>query len=138
MNRRSIPAMLLALAVPGAGHFYLGRRNVAVAYFCIVVFMFAVGVSIDGDLYTTATSGGTTLKMLASFASMGAGLLYFIALAMHVSGQVISSTYEYGSTFTLTAGLMNLLLVLDCWDIANGRKDPPAADAETETDGTDG
>jgi hypothetical protein len=138
MNRRSIPAMLLALAVPGAGHFYLGRRTVAVAYFCIVVFMFAVGIAVDGDLYTTATSGGAALKMLASFASMGAGLLYFIAMAMHVSGQVISSTYEYGSTFTLTAGLMNLLLVLDCWDIANGRKDPPDADTDPETDGTDG
>jgi len=137
MNGRSIPAMLLALAVPGAGHFYLGRRNVAVAYFCIVVFMFAVGLSIDGDLYTPSTSGGGSLKMLASFASMGAGLLYVIAMALHVSGSVISATYEYGSTFTLTAGLMNLLLVLDCWDIANGRKDPPAQAEPDEADGTD-
>jgi hypothetical protein len=138
MNRRSIPAMILALAVPGAGHFYLGRRNVAIAYFCIVVFMFAVGISIDGDLYTLATSGGGSLKMLASFASMGTGLLYILALAMHVSGSVISATYEYGSTFTLTAGLMNLLLVLDCWDIANGRKQPPEDGERGGADGTDG
>jgi len=134
MNRRSIPAMLLAFAVPGAGHFYLGRRNLAVAYFCIVVFMFTAGIAIDGDLYTTATSEGASLKLLASFGSMGAGLLYFVALGLHVSGKVISATYEYGSTFTLTAGLMNLLLVLDCWDIANGRKEPQPTDSDDDDD----
>ena len=54
---------------------------------------------------------------------MGAGALYFIAKGMGVHGDVTSITYEYGTTFTLTAGLMNLLLVLDCFDIAEGRKE---------------
>jgi hypothetical protein len=31
-------------------------------------------------------------------------------------------TYEYGSTYLLTAGLMNMLLILDAFDIASGRK----------------
>jgi hypothetical protein len=63
------------------------------------------------------------LRLLASYASMGSGLLYLIARAAGPLGNVASATFEYGSTFTLTAGLMNLLLVLDCYDIANGRKD---------------
>ena len=53
---------------------------------------------------------------------MGSGALYFVARAMGSFGDVKSITYEYGSTFTLSAGLMNLLLVLDCWDISRGRK----------------
>ena len=123
MSVRSVVSMLLALAVPGAGHFFLGRRARAAAFFGIVLFLFSAGLAIDGGLYTPAASRGAVLRLLASYASMGSGLLYLIARAAGPLGNVASATFEYGSTFTLTAGLMNLLLVLDCYDIANGRKD---------------
>ncbi|HUP63162.1 MAG TPA: DUF6677 family protein [Thermoanaerobaculia bacterium] len=122
MTARALISMLLAYAVPGAGHFYLGRRGRAVAFFVIVVFMFVLGLSIDGSLYMLAESRGSLLRILASIGSMGAGALYFIAKAMGPHGNVTSITYEYGTTYVLTAGLMNLLLVLDCWDIAKGKK----------------
>ena len=122
MNKRSIISMVLAFLVPGAGHFYLGYRQRAMAFFAIVLFMFLVGLSLDGNLYTIRESGRALLRVLASLGSMGAGLVYFIARAMGPHGDVTSMTYEYGTTFTLTAGLMNLLLVLDCFDIAEGRK----------------
>jgi len=32
-------------------------------------------------------------------------------------------TYEYGYTFLIVAGLLNMLIVLDVFDIAVGRKD---------------
>ena len=123
MNKRSVLAMILAYLVPGAGHFYLGYRARAAAFFAIVVALFVIGLSIDGSLYSLAESGGALLKMLASLGSMGAGALYFIARAMGPHGDVRSITFEYGTTFTLTAGLMNLLLVLDCFDLAEGRKE---------------
>ena len=122
MSQRAIISMILAWIIPGAGHVYLGHRRRAAAFFLIVVFMFIVGVSIDGGLYTFASSGGSWLKMLASAASMGIGVLYFIAQRIGTPGDAVSSTFEYGSTFTLTAGLMNLLLVLDCLDMARGVK----------------
>ena len=31
-------------------------------------------------------------------------------------------TYEYGNTFVIVAGLLNMLVVLDVFDIAKGRK----------------
>jgi hypothetical protein len=37
-------------------------------------------------------------------------------------GEIEGAGFEYGSAFILTAGLMNLLLVLDALDIARGRK----------------
>lgn len=122
MSKRSITAMLLAYVVPGAGHYYLGDRRRAAVFFVIVFLLFVLGISIDGSLYTLGQSGGALLKILASFGSMGAGAMYFIAGVMGPHGDVQSITYEYGTTFTLTAGLMNLLLVLDCFDIAEGRK----------------
>lgn len=122
MNRRAITAMALAFLVPGAGHLYLGRRNRAIAFFAIVVFMFVLGLSIDGSLYTFAESRDHVIERLASLGSMGSGVLYWLGLKFGPDGSITSAMFEYGRTFALTAGLMNLLLVLDCFDIAKGRK----------------
>jgi TM2 domain-containing membrane protein YozV len=122
MNAQTITSMILAWVVPGAGHFYLGRRGRAFAFFAIVVSLFVIGISIDGGLYTIGAAGGSLLKLLASVASMGSGLLYFTARFVGAPGDVVSPTFEYGTMFTLTAGLMNLLLVLDCYDLASGVK----------------
>jgi TM2 domain-containing membrane protein YozV len=122
MSKRSLSAMILAYLVPGAGHFYLGYRARAIAFFSIVTLLFLIGIGIDGTLYTLQESGGSLLKILASFGTMGSGVLYFVARALGPHGDVRSITFEYGTTFMLTAGLMNLLLVLDCFDLAEGRK----------------
>jgi hypothetical protein len=121
MNSRSIIAMLLAIIIPGGGHFYLGRRGRALAFFCIIVFLFVIGLLIDGRLYTIER--GNILSILATLGSMGSGTLYFIGRAFGSRGDITSITFEYGTAFTLTAGLMNLLLVLDSFDIATGRKE---------------
>ncbi|HET7435080.1 MAG TPA: DUF6677 family protein [Thermoanaerobaculia bacterium] len=122
MKPRSIIAMVLAYLIPGAGHFYLGRRARALGFCAIIVLMFVIGLAVDGGQYTLNETRGSLLKVLASYGSMGSGLMYFIAKALGPWGKVTSTTYEYGLTFTLTAGLMNLLLIVDAWDIAEGRK----------------
>ena len=122
MTPRAFAAMVLAYLVPGAGHFYLGRRGLAAAFFAIVLVLFLAGLAVDGGVYTIVESRGSLLKMLATFGSMGSGALYFVARAKGANGDVLSATFEYGRMFTLSAGLMNLLLVLDCCDIAIGRK----------------
>lgn len=123
MNGRTFFAILLAYLVPGAGHLYLGRRARAITFFCIVVLMFVIGISIDGDLYTIGHSNGSVLRLLAALGSLGAGMIYWIATWMGVHGDVTSITFEHGTAFTITAGLMNLLLMLDAFDIAQGRKE---------------
>ena len=122
MNARALLAVTLAFALPGAGHFYLGRRRRALAFFALVSFLFVSGLAIDGTLYTFSDGRGHVLTKLGTLASMGSGALYFLARATGPHGSIRALTYEYGRTFTLTAGLMNLLLMLDCWDIARGRK----------------
>jgi hypothetical protein len=122
MNARTLTSMLLAYVLPGAGHFYLGKRERAILFFAIVVILFVLGLAIDGTIYTVAEAHDSALRKLASVGSMGGGAMYFIARAKGPHGDITSSTYEYGTAFTLTAGLMNLLLVLDCFDIATGRK----------------
>lgn len=120
MNKRTVIAMVLAFLIPGAGHYYLGRRARAFTFFAIVLGLFVIGLSIDGRLYTVQP--GNVLTLLATIGSMGAGVPYFVARGMREFGDATSITYEYGSAFALTAGLMNLLLVLDAYDIAEGLK----------------
>jgi hypothetical protein len=122
MTLRPFVAMLLALAFPGAGHLYLGRRALAAAFCAIVVAVFAIGIAVDGGLYTLGESHESKLRLLATIGSMGAGALYFLTNAAGPHGNIQSATFEYGRMFTLSAGLMNLLLMVDCWDIATGRK----------------
>ena len=123
MKGRTFFALVLAYLVPGAGHLYLGRRARAITFFCIIMLLFVLGIAIDGDLYTIQRSGGALLRILASLGSIGAGLPYWIAAGMGVHGDVTSITFEHGTAFTITAGLMNLLLMLDVFDIAQGRKE---------------
>ena len=39
-----------------------------------------------------------------------------------VPGEVVAETYEYGNSFLVVAGLLNVLVVIDAYDIALGRK----------------
>jgi hypothetical protein len=119
---RALAAVALAWLFPGLGHFYLGRRRTAIAFALIVSACFALGLSFEGRLYTI--EDGQPLTILATFAVSGAGLWNIGArvFSSNPGGTVLAPTYEYGCAFLLTAGLMNLLLMLDAWDVATGRK----------------
>ena len=114
--------MALAWLIPGLGHYSLGRRRSAVAFFVIITATFLAGLSFQGRLYTI--EAGQPLTILATFAVSGTGLLNIAArlFVENPNGMILSTTYEYGCAYLLTAGLMNLLLVLDAYDLATGRK----------------
>ena len=120
-SRRWI-AVVLAWLFPGLGHAYLGRRRDALVYALIVTATFVIGISFEGRLYSVES--GQPLSILATFAVYGAGVLNIggRVLSDNPGGAVLSVTYEYGCAYLLTAGLMNLLLMLDAFDIAAGRK----------------
>ena len=48
---------------------------------------------------------------------------YLVATALGLgAGRVLAVTYEYGNAYLIVAGLLNLLVVIDAYDIALGRK----------------
>jgi hypothetical protein len=115
-------ALALALLFPGLGHAFLGRRGRAAIFALVVLCAIVTGVLLQGNLWTPIQ--GRPLTWLATLGAMGMGLPYFLLLhAWHYRGDLTAPGYEYGTAFLLGAGLMNLLLVLDVWDIANGRKE---------------
>ena len=112
---------LAAWALPGAGHLWLGRRQKGITFLVALVLMFTSGLWFEGRLFPFEPS--QPLVALASLADVGIGIPFFVAKAMHAgAGRVVAITYEYGNAFIMVAGLLNMLVVLDAFDIAQGRK----------------
>jgi hypothetical protein len=107
--------------VPGAGHLWLGRRQKGIVFLVTLTLMFAFGLWLEGRLFPFELT--QPLVALAAIADVGVGLPYLVARAAGLgAGRVIAITYEYGNTFVIAAGLLNMLVVLDAFDIAKGRK----------------
>jgi hypothetical protein len=110
-----------AWLLPGLGHWWFGRRQKGVTFLIALTLMFAFGLWLDGALFPFQLA--EPLVALGAFADLGIGLPYFVARAAGIGGgDVVAITYEYGNTFVIVAGLLNMLVVLDVFDIAKGRK----------------
>ena len=110
-----------AWVIPGLGHLFLGRKQKGVIFLVALTLMFVYGLWLEGRLFPFQIS--EPLVALAFIADLGIGLPYFIAKSIGAgAGRVVAITYEYGNAFVIVAGLLNMLVVLDAFDIAKGRK----------------
>jgi hypothetical protein len=110
-----------AWAVPGAGHLLLGRHRKGLIFLITLPLMFACGIWLEGRLFPFEFT--QPLVALAAFADIGIGIPYFVAKAMNLgAGRAIAAAFEYGNAFLIVAGLLNMLVVLDAFDVAQGRK----------------
>ena len=117
------PALICAIgwAVPGAGHLWLGRRRTGIIVLIALPLMFAIGLLLEGSLFPIDVA--QPWVALAAVADLGIGAPYVVARALGLgAGRVVAETYEYGNTFLVVAGLLNVLVVLDAYDVALGRK----------------
>ena len=111
----------IAWAVPGAGHLWLGRLPKGAIFLVVLPFMFVVGLWLEGRVAPFDLA--QPFVALAAAADLGIGVPYFLARALGFGeGTVVATTYEYGNTFLIVAGLLNMLVVIDAFDIALGRK----------------
>jgi hypothetical protein len=108
-------------AVPGLGHLLLGRWRKGVVFLVALPVMFFVGLLMQGRLFPFDTS--QPLVALAAVADISIGFPYFLAGPLgYGAGKVVAITYEYANAFLIVAGLLNLLVILDAYDAALGRK----------------
>jgi hypothetical protein len=112
---------LASWALPGAGHLWLGRRTKGLIFLVALPLMFALGLAIQGRLFPFDFN--EPLVALAAVADLGIGLPYFVGSALGFGiGDVRAVTYEYGNAYLIVAGLLNLLVIVDAYDVALGRK----------------
>jgi hypothetical protein len=110
-----------AWAIPGAGHLLAGRATKGVIFLVALVLMFATGLWLEGELFPFDLS--QPLVAFMAFADVGIGVPYILAKATGAGhGRVVAVTYEYANAFLIAAGLLNMLVVLDAYDVTQGRK----------------
>ena len=115
----------LGWLVPGGGHFLLKRNGRAVLllvsitlmYFCGLLMRGAMFQPQSGDLLTILINTGGFLGDVAS------GILYLITVMLgYNQADVPGAVHDYGTKFLVTAGLLNILAMVDAYEIAARRK----------------
>ena len=110
-----------AWAIPGLGHFMLGRKGRALVLFLAIVGMFAFGLAMQGQFF--ATGSGSYLHTLGYFAELSVGIPMPAATFFgYGGGNTFFVCSDYGTAFLVSAGMLNVLTILDTYDIAMGRK----------------
>jgi hypothetical protein len=113
--------VLGAWALPGAAHLWQRQWAKGLVFLIALPLMFVIGIALGGRLFPFQPS--EPLVALAAIADLGIGLPYFLARALsYGGGRVTNVTFEYANTFLIVAGLLNLLVALDAYDSARGRK----------------
>ena len=110
-----------AVLLPGLGHAILKKWDRAIVFFSCIFFMFVFGLQLQGELFPP--SGESVFSMMKFIADAGIGLAYWIAWTGGFgAGDPTAYAYGYANVFLYVAGLLNMLVVIDVFDIAVGRK----------------
>ena len=119
------PALALSWLVPGGGHLLLKRTGRGLLLMAAITSMFVCGLMMrgamfqpeSGDLLTTLINTGGFIGDLAS------GILYLLSQWLGYSQpDMAGAVHDYGTKFLVTAGLLNILAMVDAYEIAGGRK----------------
>ena len=119
------PALALAWFIPGGGHFLLKRYGRAWLLLGSVVAMFLFGLMMRGQFLSPR--GGDLLTVLMYYggflSNLAAGVPYVLATWLGYSQPDVSGAiHDYGTKFLVTAGLLNVLAMVDAYEIATGKK----------------
>jgi hypothetical protein len=120
-----LPAVAAGWLVPGGGHFLQKRYGRGGLLLFAVATMFLFGIMMrgamfqpqTGDLLTTVIYVGGFLGDLAS------GIFYLLSSWLGYSQPDLAGhVHDYGTKFLVAAGLLNVLAMVDAYEIAAGKK----------------
>jgi hypothetical protein len=114
-------ACVAGALIPGLGHALLRKWDRALVFFGCITVMFILGLQLDGMI--VGPELGSLFPILKFIAEAGSGLLYWISLLQGFGvGDPTAYTYDYANVFIYVAGLLNMLVIVDVFDIAMDRK----------------
>ena len=119
------PALALGWLVPGGGHLLLRRTGRGVLLLVAITTMFLCGLMMRGTMFTP--QGEDLLTVLINWGgwvgNVCSGILYLMSVWLgYAQPDVAGAVHDYGTKFLVTAGLLNLLAMVDVFEIARGRK----------------
>jgi hypothetical protein len=116
-----VAAVIAALLFPGLGHLLIGKWLRALLLTLAILLLFVVGIQLEGKLY--GLDFQQPLYNLPFLADVSIGLPYLLSRNWgYGAGNMQNQSFDYGTTFLIVAGLLNMLVTLNVYDIAVGRK----------------
>lgn len=119
-------AVVLAWLIPGGGHVLLKRPARGGLIAASVAAMFLLGLMMRGALFSPQTGDLlTTVIYVGGFlGNLMSGILYFLTVWLgYAQPDMAGHVHDYGTKFLVAAGLLNVLGMVDAFDIARGEKD---------------
>ncbi|HWC98424.1 MAG TPA: DUF6677 family protein [Candidatus Sulfopaludibacter sp.] len=120
------PAVALGWLIPGGGHFLLKRTGRGVLLLVAITSMFVCGLLMRGAMFQPQTGDLlTTLINVGGFVGdLAGGILYLLTVWLGYSQvDMAGHVHDYGTKFLVVAGLLNILAMVDAFEIAAGRKE---------------
>lgn len=107
--------------IPGLGHLLQKRYARALVFFSAIALLTVFGVLMQGKLYEYGQFH--PLLLLGFLGDLGSGSFFLIVrLLGYGQGSIDAATFHYGTTYLVTAGLLNYLIALNAFDLARGKK----------------
>jgi hypothetical protein len=121
-----LPVVALAWLIPGGGHFLLKRPGRGAILAGSVALMFLLGLMMRGAMFQWQTGDLlTTVIYCGGFiGDLMSGVFFLLARAFgYDQVDMAGHVHDYGTKFLVGAGLLNILAMVDAFEIATGRKD---------------
>src|ERR1700691_2891416 len=118
--------VLAAWVVPGGGHFLQKKTGRGALIFASVGLMFFFGMFMRGMMFTPEKGDIlTTLINYGGFVcNIASGAFYFAAAMFgYAAPDMPGAVHDYGTKFLVTAGLLNILAMVDSYEIAAGKQE---------------
>ena len=120
------PALALSWLIPGGGHFLLKKTGRGILLLLAVTSMFVCGLMMRGAMFQPASGDLLTILINTGgfIGDVCSGILYLLTVWLgYNQPDVAGHVHDYGTKFLVTAGLLNVLAMVDAFEIAAGRKD---------------
>jgi len=121
-----VPAVALGWLIPGGGHFLLKRPGRGGLLLGAITGMFLCGIMMQGAMFSPQNGDMlTTLINTGGFiGDTCSGILYLLSVCFGYNQvDAAGHVHDYGTKFLVTAGLLNVLAMVDAYEIAAGRKE---------------
>jgi hypothetical protein len=118
--------VLIGWIIPGGGHFMQKKTGRGLLLLASIGLMFFFGLFMRGMMFTPEK--GDILTTLINYGGflcdVASGVFYFGATMFGYNApDMPGDVHDYGTKFLVTAGLLNILAMVDAYEIATGRKD---------------
>jgi len=116
-----VAPLLAAWLIPGGGHLVQRRWGRGALLLSSIGLLFLLGLAMQGRLFHLTPSN--LVETLGFLSDLCSGLFFLAAKFLgYAPAEMASPNADYGTKFLLVAGLLNVLCMLDAYDIAIGKK----------------